>query len=62
MTQEQKSQLYSNLLSQHTRLDNKINEIKAEDFELNDEQMGRIRTLQMQQGQLVAQMQQLMNG
>jgi len=62
MTQEQKSQLYSNLLSQHTRLDNKINEIKSEDFELNNEQMGRIRTLQMQQGQLVAQMQQLMQG
>jgi hypothetical protein len=62
MTQEQKSQLYSNLLSQHTRLDNKINEIKSEDFELNNEQMGRIRVLQMQQGQLVAQMQQLMNG
>ena len=62
MTQEQKSQVYSNLLSQHTRLDNKINEIKSEDFELNDEQMGRIRALQMQQGQLVAQMQQLMQG
>ena len=62
MTQEQKSQLYSNLLSQHTRLDNKINEIKSEDFELNNEQMGRIRTLQMQQGQLVAQMERLMQG
>jgi hypothetical protein len=43
MTQEQKSQLYSNLLLQHTRLDNQINEIKAENFEMNDEQMGRIR-------------------
>ena len=62
MTQEEKSQLYSNLLMQHTRLDNKINEIKSEDFELNNEQMGRIRTLQTQQGQLVAKMQQLMNG
>lgn len=62
MTQEQKSQLYSNLLSQHTHLDNKINEIKAEDFEINDEQMGRIRVLQSKQGQLVAQMQQLMQG
>ena len=60
MTQEQKSQLYSNLLLQHTHLDNKINEIKAEDFEINDEQMGRIRVLQSKQGQLVAQMQQLM--
>jgi hypothetical protein len=62
MTQEQKSQLYTNLLSQHTHLDNKINEIKAEDFEINDEQMGRIRVLQSKQGQLVAQMQQLMQG
>ena len=62
MTQEQKSQLYSQLLTQHTRLDNQINEIKSEDFELNNEQMGRIRVLQMKQGQLVAQMQQLMNG
>jgi hypothetical protein len=62
MTQEQKSQLYSNLLLQHTRLDNQINEIKAENFEMNDEQMGRIRVLQSKQGQLVAQMQQLMNG
>ena len=62
MTQEQKSQLYSNLLLQHTRLDNQINEIKAENFEMNDEQMGRIRALQSKQGQLVAQMQQLMQG
>lgn len=62
MTQEQKSQLYTNLLSQHTHLDNKINEIKAENFEINDEQMGRIRVLQSKQGQLVAQMQQLMQG
>lgn len=62
MTQEQKSQIYSQLLTQHTRLDNKINEIKSEDFELNNEQMGRIRVLQMQQAQLVSQMQQLMNG
>ena len=61
MTQEQKSQLYSNLL-QHTRLDNQINEIKAENFEMNDEQMGRIRGLQSKQGQLVGQMQQLMQG
>ena len=59
MTQEQKSQLYSQLLTQHTRLDNQINEIKSEDFELNNEQMGRIRVLQMKQGQLVAQMQQI---
>lgn len=62
MTQEQKSQLYSNLLTQHTRLDNQINEIKSENFEMNDEQMGRIRVLQSKQGQLVAQMQQLMQG
>jgi hypothetical protein len=62
MTQEQKSQLYSNLLTQHTRLDNQINEIKSENFEMNDEQMGRIRVLQSRQGQLVAQMQQLMQG
>lgn len=62
MTQEQKSQLYSQLLTQHTRLDNQINEIKSENFELNDEQMGRIRTLQVKQGQIVYQMQQLMNG
>jgi hypothetical protein len=62
MTQEQKSQLYSNLLLQHTRLDNQINEIKAENFEMNDEQMGRIRVLQSKQGQFVTQMQQLMQG
>jgi len=54
--------LYSNLLLQHTRLDNQINEIKAEHFEMNDEQMGRIRVLQSKQGQLVGQMQQLMQG
>ena len=43
-------------------MDNQINEIKAENFEMNDEQMGRIRVLQSKQGQLVAQMQQLMQG
>lgn len=62
MTREEKSQVYSNLLLQHTRLDNKINEIKSEDFELSDEQMGRIRVIQTQQGYLVSQMQQLMQG
>ena len=62
MTQEQKSQMYTQLMTQHTRLDNQINEIKAENFELNDEQMGRIRALQVKQGQIVYQMQQLMNG
>lgn len=62
MTQEQKSQMYTQLMNQHTRLDNQINEIKAEHFELNDEQMGRIRALQVKQGQIVYQMQQLMNG
>lgn len=62
MTQEQKSQMYTQLMTQHTRLDNQINEIKAEHFELNDEQMGRIRALQVKQGQIVYQMQQLMNG
>ena len=36
--------------------------VKSEDFELNNEQMGRIRVLQIQQNQLVAQMQQLMQG
>lgn len=54
--------MYSSLMTQHTRLDNQINEIKAENFELNDEQMGRIRALQVKQGQIVYQMQQLMNG
>ena len=54
--------MYSQLLTQHTRLDNQINEIKAEDFEMNESQMGRIRAIQVKQGQLVAQMQQLMNG
>lgn len=54
--------MYTQLMTQHTRLDNQINEIKAEHFELNDEQMGRIRALQVKQGQIVYQMQQLMNG
>ena len=39
MTNEQKAQMYGDLLNQHTRISNKISSIKGESIELNQEQL-----------------------
>ena len=53
MTQEQKAQMYGNLLNEHRRISNKISDIKSENFELNPEQSKKVRELEAQQVSLM---------
>jgi hypothetical protein len=49
MTNEQKGQRYQQLMFDYDLLSNKINSIKGESFELNDNQNQQIRELQVRQ-------------
>jgi hypothetical protein len=53
MTQEQKAQMYGNLLNEHRRISNKISDVKSENFELNPEQSKKVRELESQQVSLM---------
>jgi hypothetical protein len=46
MTNEQKAQMYGDLLNQHTRISNKISSIKGESIDLNQKQINEIRELE----------------
>jgi len=61
MENSQKAQVYGQLLNEHTRVGNQISEIKSEHFEMNDEQMRRIRVLENQQHQIMATIKNLMS-
>ena len=62
MNDEQKSQQYSNLTYGFDRIANEIASIKSESFDLNQEQLNKIQKLQEQQGRIMAELQQIMNG
>jgi hypothetical protein len=62
MNDEQKAQQYSNLTYGFDRIANEIASIKGESIELNQEQLNKIQKLQEQQGRIMAQLQQIMNG
>jgi hypothetical protein len=49
MTNEQKAQQYGELLNEHTRLGNQINEIKGQSIDLNQNQLSQIGRLETQQ-------------
>lgn len=59
MNQENKAQRYGELLSMQTRVANEISSIKGESIDLNKEQLGRIRKLEMQQFQIMEQLKRL---
>jgi hypothetical protein len=61
MNREEKSQRYSQLLFEFDRLGNRINSIKGEAIDLNENQNKQIRDLQIQQGKIMAEMQRLMS-
>lgn len=46
MTNEQKAQVYNQLMFEHTKLSNQINAIKGESIDLNQEQEQRIRMIE----------------
>lgn len=49
MTEQQKASLYGQLLNEHTRLHNRINEIKGQNLELTPKLQTEVRKLEMQQ-------------
>ena len=61
MTEEQKSQIYGQLLNEHTKCFNEINRIKGESLELNREQKQRIQELERRQAQIMDQVKRLLS-
>jgi hypothetical protein len=61
MNESQKAALYGQLLNEHTRLHNKINEIKGQNIELNKSQMDEIKRLEMRQLQIMNQIRVMMS-
>ncbi len=49
MTEEMKARLYGQLLNEHTRIGNKISEIKGQNIDPNQKQKEEIRKLELQQ-------------
>lgn len=62
MNDEQKAQQYSNLTYGFDRIANEIASIKGESLDLNQEQLNKIQKLQEQQGRIMGELQQIMNG
>lgn len=46
MTNEEKGKIYSQLMFEHTRIQNKIASIKGESIDLNQQQLMEIRALE----------------
>jgi hypothetical protein len=61
MTEQQKANLYGNLLNEHTKLFNEINLIKSENLELNPQQNKKVKELEMKQSQIMQQIRRLFN-
>ena len=61
MTQEQKANLYGQLLNEHTRLSNKVSSIKGENLELSKKQLDEIREIQNQQLSIMNKLRSLMS-
>ena len=61
MNQEQKAQAYGELLNEHTRVGNRISEIKGQDIEMNKEQLKKIQELENRQVQIMYEINKLMS-
>jgi hypothetical protein len=61
MDNSKKAEMYGQLLNEHTRVGNQISEIRAEHFEMNDEQMKRIKVLENKLHQIMATIKNLMS-
>jgi hypothetical protein len=61
ISNEQKAQIYGQLLNDHTRLHNQINEIKGQNIDLNQKQLQQIRELEQRQMVIMRQINQLMS-
>ena len=56
---EAKAQAYNNLLFQHSRLEEQIRQIKAENFDLTKQDVEKIDRIRFQQQMLMAEVQKL---
>jgi hypothetical protein len=56
---EQKAQVYNNLLFQHGRVAEQIRLIKADKFELNENDIKQIKVLEMQQQRIMMEVNKL---
>jgi hypothetical protein len=61
MTEQQKAQSYGELLNEHTRISNKVSEIKGQDIELSKEQQRQIDLLQNRQIEIMENIKRLFN-
>jgi hypothetical protein len=59
MNQELKAQTYGNLLNKHRMISNQISDIKSENFELNQEQVQKVRILESKQVEIMTKIRQL---
>lgn len=58
---EQKAAIYGQLLNDHTRLHNQIQEIKGQNIDLNQKQLQEIRQLEQKQLFIMQQINRLMS-
>ena len=61
MNNEQKAEMYNQLLSEHTRIMNQISSIKGESIDLNNQQLMRIRQLEDRQRQIMSSIQRMLS-
>ena len=61
MTEQQKADAYGQLLNEHTRIGNKVAEIKGQCIELTKVQQKQIEILQNKQMQIMSQIKNLFN-
>ena len=54
--------IYETLLNEHRRVTNEISDIKANSYELNEEEKKKVKELQSRQLHLMNQMKVLFNG
>jgi len=59
MNDQEKAQIYDNLIMEHRRLDNQISQIKSEHFELGVKEERQINDLKIKQKFLFDKMQRL---
>jgi hypothetical protein len=61
MNETQKAEIYGRLLNDHTRLHNQIQEIKGQNLELNQAQIGQVRQLEEGQRRIMSALNKLMS-
>jgi hypothetical protein len=57
-----KRTIYESMLNEHRRVQNEIADIKANSFELNEEEKKKVKELESRQVQLMNQIKALFNG